>query len=203
MRELVIVGARAMGREVCEYALQIGLPVKGFLDSDSGVLDGYGDYPPILCPVEDYPVCGNDMFVCAVGDPQTRRHYVDIIACKGGEFKSIIHPSAYVGKNVVIGSGCIICPNSTITNDTAIGDHVIVNVGASVSHDNSIGAYSSLCPGCHLAGRVHIGRCVFLGTGATVIPDVSLGDNVYVAAGATVTRSFDSGRLMGTPATRK
>ena len=197
---LVIVGARAMGRESCAYAQDAGLKVKGFLDEKSDALEGFEGYPPILASVEDYEIAEGDVFVVALGEPDYKQKYAKMIAAKGGRFVTIVHPTAYIGNNVKLGHGCIICPNSTITNDTVVGDHVIVNVNASINHDNRIGDYSTICPGCHLAGRVRIGRQVFIGIGASIIPDVTLADGVYVAAGAVVTKSFAGGCLMGVPA---
>ena len=189
-----------MGRETCAYAQEAGFEVKGFVDEKVDALDGFCNYPPILGSVEEYEVCEGDVFVVALGEPDYKRKYAELIAAKGGTFVSVVHPSAYVGKNVKIGIGCIICPNSTITNDTVVGDHVIVNINASINHDNCIGDYATICPGSHLAGRVIIGRQVFIGTGASLVPDVTLGDDVYVAAGAVVTKSFSGGCLMGVPA---
>ena len=200
MPSLVIIGARAMGREACAYAREAGFCVKGFLDEKTNALEGFEGYPPILASVEGYEIDEGDMFVIALGEPDYKRKYAEMIAAKGGRFVSIVHPTAYIGKNVKIGSGCIICPNSTMTNDIMLGDHVIVNVNASINHDNCIGDYSTICPGCHLAGRVRIGLQVFIGTGASLIPDVSLGDGAYVAAGAVVTKSFAGGCLVGVPA---
>ena len=200
MNKLVIVGARAMGREAYAYACECGMDVKGFLDSNPAVLDGFEGYPPVLGSVEGYVPCDEDVFVVALGEPEYKIKYAQIIADKGGRFATVVHPTAYVGKNVKIGEGCIICPNTTITNDTEIGNHVIINIGVSVNHDNRIGDGATICPGVHLAGRVRIGKNVFVGIGAIIIPDVRLGDNVFVAAGATVTKSFEKGRLMGVPA---
>ena len=200
MNKLVIVGARAMGREAYVYACECGMDVKGFLDSNPAVLDGFEGYPPVLGSVEGYVPCDEDVFVVALGEPEYKIKYAQIIADKGGRFATVVHPTAYVGKNVKIGEGCIICPNTTITNDTEIGNHVIINIGVSVNHDNRIGDGATICPGVHLAGRVRIGKNVLVGIGAIIIPDVRLGDNVFVAAGATVTKSFEKGRLMGVPA---
>ena len=200
---LVIVGARAMGRETCAYAQEAGFCVKGFLDEKTNALEGFDGYPPILSSVEDYEIVEGEAFVVALGEPDYKQKYAEMIAAKGGRFVTIVHPTAYIGKNVKLGRGCIICPNSTITNDTILGDHVIVNVNASINHDNRIGDYSTICPGCHLAGRVKIGHQVFIGTGASLIPDVALGDGVFVAAGAVVAKSFERGRIMGVPAFRR
>lgn len=203
MNRLVVVGARAMGREACSYAKDAGFVVKGFLDDKSDALNGFVGYPPILGSAEEYEVVPEDVFVVALGDPICRRYYVDLIAGRGGRFVSVVHPAAYIGTNVKMGVGCIICPHATITNDTVIGNHVIVNVNVSINHDNLIGNFVTICPGCCLAGRVSLGERIFLGAGAIIIPDVTLGSGVYVAAGATVIDSFESGKLMGVPAKAK
>ncbi len=203
MNRLVIVGASAMGREAYTYAKESGMEVKGFIDSRANVLANFSGYPPVLGSVEEYKVKEDDVFVVAIGDPVAKMRYVDEILRKGGRFVSIIHPDAYIGHNVKMGIGCIICPNVYVTNDTVIGSHVIVNIGASISHDNFIGDGCTISPGCRLAGWVKIGNSVFIGVGALLIPDITLGDGVFVAAGATVTKSFASGRLMGIPARLK
>ena len=197
---LIIIGARAMGREAYIYARDVGYEVKGFLDSNPAALNDYKGYPSILRSVEDYQPETEDRFVVALGDPKWKLYYVSIIEKKNGQFLSIIHPLSYIGKNIIIGEGSIICPQTTITADTVLGKHVIVNVGSTINHDNNIGDGTTICPGCHLAGHVQTGRGVFLGIGSVLIPNVKLGDNVFVAAGATVTKTFESGRLMGVPA---
>lgn len=203
MSRLVIIGASAMGRETSAYACECGMEVKGFLDSRINILEGQSGYAPVLSSPEEYTPQIEDVFVCAVGDPFVKRKYVQFFESKGAKFVSVIHPRAYVGLNVKIGVGCIVAPNASITNDSVIGDHVIVNVNASVCHDNVVGDFTTICPGCCLAGRAKVGKDVFIGAGAVVIPDVSLGDDMFVAAGATVVKSFNSGRIMGTPARLK
>ena len=202
-KRLVIVGASAMGREVCAYARESGMAVKGFLDSRADILGGRKGYPPILGPVESYQVRASDVFVCAVGDPGMKRRYAQMVREKGGCFVSIIHPTAYIGMNVEIGAGCIVAPHASVSNDTVLGDHVIVNLNASISHDNCISTGCTISPGCHLAGWVALGEDVFVGIGASIIPHVSIGRNVVVAAGAVVVRSVATGRVMGVPARKK
>lgn len=201
MKKLVIIGASAMGRETCAYARDCGMMVKGFLDSRKGLLRGYDGYPGILGSVEEYTPEEDDVFVCAVGDPDQKKRYCDIVTEKGGGFASVIHPKAYVGTNVKIEPGCIVAPNATITADVKIGAHVIVNVNASISHDCRIGDYVTICPGCNIAGWCTVERGVFMGVNSSCIPHVSLGAGVLVAAGAVVTRAFpEKVMVAGVPA---
>ena len=203
MKRLVIIGARAMGREVCTYAQDIGFDVKGFLDDKPDAIDGFKGYQPILGSVDNYEVKDNDIFIVALGEPKCKQHYVELIMKKGGEFTSLIHSTAYVGRNVKLGLGCVVCPHATLTSDIVIGNHVIVNVNSSISHDCNIGDYVTISPGCHVAGHCSIVNGAFLGVHSALIPDVTVGNGVFVAAGAVVVESVASGRVMGVPAKSK
>lgn len=205
MKNLLIVGAGPMGRVAFAYAKDVGISVKGFLDSRPGVLEGFNGYPPIISALDEYQMEEGDVFVVALGEPGEKRRYVDQIAEKGGKFCTIIHPSAYVGMNVEIGEGTIVAPNASLTNDVKIGRHVLVGLNAVVSHDSLVGDFVSISPGCRITGGCKIGAGSFLGVQSAVIPHCELGldSPVYVAAGAIVTKSFPSGRLMGVPAIRK
>lgn len=203
MKNLVIVGASAFGREVCSYAEDCGFRVKGFLDTRTDILSDFKGYPAILATPETYHVLEDDVFVSATGNPKEKLSYAGMLAARGARFATIVHPTAYVGRNVALGEGCIVCPHATLTNDVVLACHVAVNVSAGVNHDNVIGEGVTISPGAQLAGRVRLGARVFVGIGATVMPDVSLGNDVVVAAGAVVTRSFATGVVLGVPARQK
>ena len=206
-RRLIIVGAGAMAREACQYATEslLDCEVAGFLDSRTSILDGFLGYPPILSSVEDYILRTDDVFLCAIGDPVQRRQYVETILSRGARFISIIHPRAYIGRNVSIGQGCIVAPSAVITCDVTLGNHVFINVQSSVSHDCTLGDYVTVSPGCHLAGGCRLGAGTFLGCHSALIPRTSLATGVFVAAGAVVVESEQRPdvRLMGIPAKMK
>ena len=203
MEQLVIIGASAMGREVCNYAWECGIKVKGFLDSRKEILKNYVDYPPIIGSTEEYVPRSGDVFICALGEPEQKKKFVNVMEEKGGQFTSIIHPHSYVGNRVIIGVGSIVSPNVTITTDTVLDKHVIINVNSSISHDCSIGEYTTISPGCHIAGWCKIEAGVFMGVHSACLPHVNLGERVYVAAGAVVVKSVAEGRVMGIPAKKK
>lgn len=205
MNRLIIIGAGLFGRELAAYAEESlpDIPVAGFLDSRAGILDGYAGYPPIIGTVEDYAIGAGDVFVCGVGRVEDRLKYAETIERRGGRFVSVVHPRAYVGRNVVLGDGCVLAPGAVVTNDSVLGRHVLVNVNSHIGHDCKIGdgcVFAPLsCPG----SIATLGRRVFMGIGACMTPGHELGDDVYVAAGAVVTASVASGRVMGVPARQK
>ena len=200
-QKLIIVGARALGRNVCNYARDAGFDVVGFLDDKADALDGFVGYPPVLGTVEAWRVSLDDRFVCAIGDSKARAMYTLLIEKRGGVFVSVIHPMAYIGPNVKIGDGCIVCPFAVVDCDLAMGRHVIANVHALVSHDCVIDDFVTLSPGVHLGGRTEIRREAFLGIGVSTIPGVKIGEGSIVAASACVTKDVSDRVLVaGVPA---
>ena len=187
---LIIIGARALGREICNYARDVGFEIVGFLDDKIDALDGFEGYPPILGSVEDWIVKEGDQFVCAVGDSRMRARYSRIIEGKGGRFSDVVHPTAYVGPNVKMGDGCVVCPFAVVDCDLTMGRHVIVNVHSLVAHDCKLGDCVTLSPNVHLGGRTVIRREAFLGIGVSTVPGVEIGEEALIAAGSCVTRDI-------------
>lgn len=203
-KHLIIIGARALGREVCNYAKDVGFIVKGFLDDKTDALSGFEGYPSILGSVDEYEIRPEDVFVCAVGDSKMRAQYALIIEARGGGFANIIHPTAYVGPNVKMGAGCIVCPYAVIDCDLVMGRHVIANVHTYVAHDCVLEDFVTLSPNVHLGGRTVIHHEAFLGIGSLTIPDVEIGAGAVLAAGSVATRSVPPNVMSaGVPATCK
>ena len=90
MKNLVIIGASALAREVAEMLLDIksDVKLKGFLDSRKNILDSFSGLPPIIGDAETYEIQPDDVFVCALGEPEMRKKYVDMISARGGKFIS-------------------------------------------------------------------------------------------------------------------
>jgi acetyltransferase-like isoleucine patch superfamily enzyme len=146
MKHLLIIGARGWGREVYDIAkacIEAGADflVKGFLDDKADALNGYKDYPPIIGPVETYEIKKDDIFICALGDVKYKKQYADIIQAKGGEFISLVHPTAIIGTNAQIGKGCVVGAYANLSSDTIIGDFVTISIRAGMGHDSTIGNY--------------------------------------------------------------
>lgn len=200
MKRLVIIGASALGRETVGYAQDCGMDVRGFLDSRKDILDGYAGYPPVLGTVEGFRPEADDVFICALGEPEQKRKYVTLLGAV--EWTNVVHPTAVVGQNVRLGKGCIVRPFAVIGNDAVLGDHVTVGTQSLVAHDCMIGDFSVVSPGAHIAGWCRIAAGSFLGIHSAVVPRVELGTDhgVFVAAGAVVTKSTNAVRVMGVPA---
>lgn len=203
---LLIVGAGGFGREVLSWAEDIprdqrNWAVAGFLDRDPAALSRYRIKHTILGDPEVYIPGTFDLFICAVGDPETKLAMAERLKSKGGRFATLIHPSAIVGQRSTIGEGSILCPRATVTADASVGAHVAINIFSSVGHDAVLGDGCTLSAFCDVTGKARLGRGVFMGSHAAVLPGVCVGDFARVGAGSIVLRKVKPRTtVMGVPA---
>lgn len=206
MKNLVIVGARGYGREICAmtpFSRGFGseFKVKGFLDSKSDALDAFSDYPPILSSPEDYEPCSSDVFICALGDVKWRKHYADMITSKGGKFISLVHVNASLGQNVSVGDGCFIRNNVTLSADISIGSHSSIFDFSVVGHDCVIGDYCHINVHSFLGGGVKLCNLVTVHPAVHIVPHKTIGEGATVGATSLVIRNVKPGTtVFGVPA---
>lgn len=206
MKNLLIIGARGWGREVYDIAkacIETGadFTVKGFLDDKADALDEYKNYPPIMGPVETYEIQKDDVFICALGDVNHKKHYADIIEEKGGEFISIIHPTAIIGTNAKIGKGCVVGAYANLSNDTTIDDFVTFSIKAGMGHDSTIGTYSHIGGLTNISGFVTVGSMVTVHPCCNIVPHKKIGDGATIGTGSVVLSNIKACKtVFGNPA---
>lgn len=116
----------------------------------------------------------------------TRRDVFQDMKTKNRNIETFIHPSALIGREVILGEGVQVMAGAIIQPRTKIADGVIINTGARIDHDTIIGGHSHIAPGVTICGGVTIGNSCFIGAGATIIQGVQIGDNAVIAAGVIV-----------------
>ncbi|MBQ9312820.1 MAG: acetyltransferase [Bacteroidales bacterium] len=206
MKHLLIIGARGWGREVYDIAVACmsagaDFDVKGFLDDKSEALDGLDNYPPIISSVEDYNIQKDDVFICALGGVNYKKHYAQIILDKGGEFISLIHPTAVIGTNAKIGKGCVVGAFANLSNDTQIGNFVTISLRSGMGHDTTIDDYCHIGGHCSISGFVTIGKSVVIHPGAVIVSHRKIGDNAVIGIGSVVLGNIKEGTtVFGNPA---
>jgi sugar O-acyltransferase (sialic acid O-acetyltransferase NeuD family) len=206
MRDLIIIGAGEFGREVYTWACQAidkGAPwnFKGFLDDDPRVLQGFDYDAGVLDSVERYQPQPNDVFLCAIGKPAVKKKCCNHILGKGGDFTTLIHPTALVGPRVKVGVGSIICPFTQLSCEITLGRFVTFGTLSSSAHDTAIGDWCEISGHCGINGRAVLEEGVFLGSHVAILPGVRIRAYAYVGAGSIVLKRVKPGvKVFGNPA---
>ena len=193
MRRLLIIGAGGFGTEVLDWAQSVPSRLRdwrvgGVLDANPEALKGFDCPVGIVGDPATYVPEADDCFVCAVGDPATKLRLCKGLRERGGEFVTLIHPSAIVGARSSLGEGCLLCPGAIVTTNVTLGDFVALNLHATVGHNATIGEGSTLSCHADVTGFATLGSGVFLGSHASVLPGVVVGDYAVVGAGGVVFR---------------
>ncbi len=139
--------------------------------------------------------------VVAIGNNQVREGFFKQLIKTGLSLPVLIHPSATISSNSVIGPGTVICGHAFIGSGAVIGANCIINTGANIDHDCRLSDHVHIGPGVNLAGEIEIGHGTFIGIGANVIPGICIGNRVTIGAGSTVISDIpDNITAVGVPA---
>lgn len=207
MKNLIIIGAGGMGREVYHLAKECDkfatrYQIKGFLDDNPHALDGFAYiYPPILGSISDYQIQEDDVFACSIGDISTKVRFVELIESKGGKFISLIHPDTPINETAIIGEGALVFHDVHVGSEAIIGKHVMLQSYAAIGHDVTIGDFTRIDPKASVIGGVKVGNRVTLHTMCVLNHKVTVGDDAVVGALSFVIRKVKPGiTVFGIPA---
>lgn len=207
MKELIIVGAGGMGRTIYDMVLENSgymkdFTVKGFIDDKLEALTGFASYPPIIGSISGYKVEMNDVFVCSIGGESRKKSMQSIIE-RGGDFISLIHPTARIGTNVKLGKGCYVGAFTTIAADAKIGDYNFIQSNCIIGHDVVIGCWNRIDSYVMFVGGTKVGEECTIHTKAMISHNVAIGNNAHIGACSLVISNVgDNCTFFGVPAKR-
>lgn len=132
--------------------------------------------------------------IIAIGDNFTRYVVYNKITQDIPQFNfiKVIHPSAQIARNVILGQGTVIMANTTISSEASVGNFCIINNNSSLDHDSKMLDFSSLAPGSSVGGNVKIGSFTAVSLGAKVIHGITIGEHTIIGAGANVLKDIPS-----------
>ena len=191
-RPVIVIGGGGHGRVVIEALLRSDMEILGVIDPDRGVATAL---PKAVAWLGDEQVLAEYrphrcMLANGIGGIGTarRRLVFEKLVTAGYAFLTVLHPSATIASDVVLGEGCQLMAGAVLQPGAQVGMNAIVNTRAAVDHDCRIGDHAHIAPGAVLCGNVEIGANTHLGAGAVVIQGVRIGSGSIVGAGTTVLR---------------
>lgn len=195
MKDIVIIGAGGIGREVAWIIEEINevnstWNIVGFVDDNSEMygkeLNGYKVLGGIevLDKLEAKPYV-----IVAIANCDVKKN---IVARLEGKYKfaTVIYPTVKVSKYIEIGNGTIIYPGVILTVNTKIGNHVIISGNCGIGHDTMIGDCSSVLWGSSFSGYDVIREECFIGVGCKIAQGIDITSGSRVATGSVVTEDI-------------
>ncbi len=133
------------------------------------------------------------------GNPRTVIHNRFVEA--GLTPATVIHPTAHVASNAVIGAGSQLLAGSIVCAEAQLGKSCIINTKATVDHESILGDGVHVAPAATISGAVKIGQGSFIGSGSVVLHLLTIGEESVVGAGAVVSKNVpDRTIVVGNPA---
>ncbi len=203
---VIILGAGGHAKGLVDALLAASAVIAGIVDPDPALTGTKVLGVPVLGGddiVNEYPPSEIQLVngLGSVGLPVKRQQLFEKFKGMGYKFATVVHPSAVIASDVVLGEGVQVMAGVVIQPGCRIGINSIINTRASVDHDCAIGDHVHIAPGVTMSGGVKIGMGSHIGTGATVIQGLSIGNGCLVAAGAVVTNNIIAGAMVrGVPA---
>lgn len=189
MKNLIIIGTGAVAAELTIYLDDIkDVNLKGYLEYDYNLEKYYNSYhyvKPVLGDLDNYIPQENDYFLIGVSNNEFRKKILSIMLDKGAKFYTLVHPTAVVSHDAIIGEGSTIAPFCVVGPNTNVGKYNLLTSYTAISHDCVLGennTFSSVI----VCGRVKIGNNNTFYIRSTVQPDLRIGNNNTIAAGMIV-----------------
>ncbi|WP_462411186.1 acetyltransferase [Neobacillus sp. Marseille-QA0830] len=208
MKRLIIVGAGGYGREMLTWAKDIQKENHvweeiGFIDDNVDALNPFSLDHKVVSTIEEYHPQEGDELICAIGSVADKLRICGQLLEKGAKFTNLIHPTAIVAENAVLGVGDILCPYSIVCTNATMGDFVILDSYSIVGHDAIVGNGCMVAGHSNIMGNVRIEDSVYVGGGATVLPQTHIRKNATIGAGSVVIRNVkENTTVFGNPAVK-
>ena len=198
MKEIIIVGAGDLGREVLNAAEEArranftNLKVTGFYDESPQKIGSTLAGLPVWGPGHLNGLKLDHIgFIIGIGNPHHLKNLYQKLSDHGvNNWVSVIHPRAYLAPDLTIGQGVYIAAHASISVNIHIGNFCIVNQNCSLGHDIILADYTVISPGCMISGRCETAEGVFFGSGAITFPGVKIGASSMIGAGCVVKRNI-------------
>jgi hypothetical protein len=131
-RDLYIIGAGGYGREIASYLNDFsedekGWDFKGFIDDNIDALLGVESPNKIIDSINNFQFNKEDYVIVAIGNIEIKKNIVSRLKNRV-TFYTFVAKKSYIGNNVKLGKGVIICPGVKLPANISIGNFVTINI---------------------------------------------------------------------------
>ncbi len=189
-KQLIIIGAGGLGREVLDLVHAIDtnekqFEVLGFSDDalpKGFLINGVQILGTLVECLQLYDV----HYTIAIGNPSIRLKLYELLIKSNKQLVNLIHPTANISKFATIesNSGVLFFGHSFIGPNTKIGANVLIHNNSVIGHDTVIGAHTIVMQSCVLNGLVTVEDAVIIGAGSVINGKHLLKKNLVLAAGS-------------------
>ena len=200
-KPVILLGAGGHARVLLDVLRLQGIKILGLTDANPSKADKtelkipvLGDDEAILNyrPEEVFLVNG----IGSTDVDSKRAELFKRFKTKSYTFVSVVHPSAIIARDVVLGEGVQIMAGAVIQTGARIGDNTIINTRAAIDHDCEIGSSVHIAPGVTLSGGITVGDGTHIGTGAVIVQNRRIGRNCFVKAQALIREDLPDGKTV-------
>ncbi len=207
LKSLVLFGAGGSGREIACMVNRINAVkptyhLMGFVDDAPNMTGQVLNGLPVLGGTE-WLLEHKDHVFCnvTIGLMKPRVQVCSKLEENGVMFETLIDPTASIGTDVEIGTGCIINEHCELPVNIRVGKHVFLNSDTCLGHDDVIGNYTICNPHTVISGACTIGERVMIGGMSFIVQCVKVGNDAVIAPGSVVYGRVREGiHVIGNPA---
>ena len=199
MKKLYIIGAGSVGGFVASNFSDFNLNYQliGFLDDDAKKIGTQFCGLPVIDKVDIAVDLKNTAVIIGVAFPHQKINILERIKSNSSmEYPTLIHPKAWVSKDVTIGKGVIIYPNCSINYGSVLSDFVVMNMNCALGHHTKIGEYCSLAPGVNTGGHTTFKSGCDIGIGVCTKQHITVGENSVIGGQSMLIRDVEKGSIV-------
>lgn len=209
MQKLVVIGAGDGFWEINELVKDINAVKKKYdiiaiLDDDQNKhglsFEGVIIQGPISLS-NSYPT--EVKFVFAIGSYKNvllRYWIINNLGIETDRFETLIHPTAKVFSDCIVGKGCIIHYGSVVYSKTIISSFSVISANCVIGVKNILGTGALLGSNITTTTGVKIGSYSFIGSSVTIGENLEVNPGAIVGLGTTLLQTVKSGlKVIGNP----
>lgn len=178
----------------------------GFLNDHNPPGSHIGAYP-VLGETSDWRELPSDVFfhfaLLSVGKMQQRVELIRGFNIPAERMISLIHPSAQIASDCVVGAGVLICAYAVLQPGVRTGQGCSIRAGANLGHDVQLDDFVYVGPNTTLCGYAKADCGAYVAPNAVVRDRTDVGAFAVLAAGSVAYKSLPaSSTWIGNPARR-